>query len=639
MGVGFLGLKLNHNKFDFSLQKVSLPTLETLPYTEIMLRLLVSSFLAATAIVAIAQDWAPQGQIDSRNVQIERREGNVVKGTEFVHFEYKVSLRVLPNSPQSAFTVWCDAVCKGKKHKEHSECDMSCDERCTLKHPVKLQGRAVKLRSNMDSMTATSAAKARGIGMPGGPGNWSSATSNALQALEAAAKADKLEFDAGHLEEPCTLTDRYYGYDVKNVQVKGEFWKVGYYQTGGVRTPINEMVDSHEGIVMAIYKTRRDPILPIDKTIACKCKFEAPPPPAENRTGRIPTFSGLGWRKPDGTVCIPDDKKIKVTATGDGLTITEIRVNNETGEAYEVIIYSGTKLIPDNSGTQIMTCMGEQRAQIAATGTTVLQVAVDPEPNRYGETTFKLRVACTEMNKQQPSPKTTFKIVPPNDPVLSRICSIEDTGFMRSALGQGRVWIYTDVATREQINKHLLPGLTDGMYLNALHGLHRAGVDVTVPRYRPLLDPTLLAASTASKDATFWYADLLRTLDPKMGYSKRVLDAMKKTLAEKAEAIDARHAAYVALALSESDDKQTRMAVLEMMEKSVPAAHRVEFLKEGGLGVLLSVATFGDDAEALRAFEVAKLYAGPEVKAMLLGFANWGRESIRAGAEAAASGM
>lgn len=209
---------------------------------------------------------------------------------------------------------------------------------------------------------------------------------------------------------------------------------------------------------------------------------------------------------------------------------------------------------------------------------------------------------------------------------------------MQAAMAQGRIWIYTDSATREQINKKLLPGLTDGMYLNALHGLYKAGVDLTQPKYKVVLDPTLLAAPTASKDATFWYADFLYRNDPKMAYAKRVIDAVKSGLSSKAEAIDARHAAYVAQALSESDSKDIRMMVLDLMHKSIPEAHRAEFLKEGGLAAMLSIGTFGDDAEALKVFEIAKKFPSPETKAMLESFAFFGRESIRAAAEEAAKG-
>lgn len=600
-----------------------------------MLRHLTMIVTLLLAKQAAAQDWNPQGKIDSREIKIERREGNAVVGTEFVHYEYRVSLRLVDKPDAEAQPVWCDAVCNGKKHKNHQECDKSCDTACNLRHPVKLQGKAVEHRDNMKEMTQTSAQKARAIGMPGGPNNWSSATSSALKQMKAAAKADKLDFDAGHWAMPCTLTDREYGYTVKDVQVRGEFWKVGYYMAGGVRTPINQMVDSHEGTVMTVYKCKRDPVSQ-GSQVACRClEVPADPPPPAEKFGRVPTYSGLGWRKPDGTVVIPDEKEVTVACYGKSLTKAEVRIDNKTDKAYEVVIQPGTKLIPDDSGVQIMTCLGNQTVAVAAASTTVFWVSLAPQPLA----SFEFNVACTEINKKEPSEKTKFKIVAPNDPLLARIAAIEDRGFMRSALAQGRVWIYTDNATREQINKRLLPGLTEGMYLNSLHGMARAGVDLTQPKYKNLLDPALLAGPTATKEATFWFADFLAQQDPKTGYAKKVLDALRTGLASKAESMDARHAGYVAQGLSESDEKAVRMQVLDFMDKSIPEPLKAEFLTEGGLAALLSIGTFGDDEEALKAFAVAKKFPGAETKAMLESFAFFGRESIRTAAEEAAKEM
>lgn len=602
------------------------------------MRLFISSLCVALAALGSTQNWTPEGKIDSREIKVERREGNVVVGTEFIHYEYRVSLRFVEKPPVGAVTTWCDDECKGNKHKEHSECDDSCDIACSTKHQVKLQGYVVTLRDNMDAMTQASAQKARGIGMPGGPSNWSSATSKALKGLEAAAKADKLEFVAGHANYHCSMTDRIYGYTVEDVQVRGEFWKVGYYMAGGVRTPINQMVDSHEGTVMTVHKTTRNVI---EHTVLEKCLcFEPtkPLPPPEKKTGRVPTYSGLGWRQPDGSVVIPDPKKVKVGCYGKNLTQAEIRIENTSGQAYEVSIQPGTKLIPNEGSTQIMTCLGNQTATVAAAGVTTLWVSLQPQPS-FLNLSLPINVACTEMAKKEPSEKTVFKIVAPDDPVLSRIASIEDRGFMQASIAQGRIWIYTDSATREQINKKLLPGLTDGMYLNSLYGLFKAGVDLNQPKYKSVLDPTLLAAPTASKDATYWYADFLRSADPKMGYAKKVIDALKAGLSSKAEALDARHAAYVVLALSDSESKEARQQVLDLIDKSIPDAHKAEFLKEGGLNALLNIATLGEDAEAMKAIEIAKKFPGANIKSMLEGLAFFGRESIRSAAEEAAKGM
>jgi hypothetical protein len=626
-----------------------------------MLRLLISSFLAIS--VAVAQDWQNQGKIDSREVQVERREGNAVVGTEYFHLEYRVSIKIVPD-PQAVWD-WksaadCIAVCKGKKHKKHEECDLSCDEICKKKHPISIKGMAIRLEKDRENMTKESGRLAKGFGMPGGPQNWSSATSNALRQLESATKAEKTEFDAGHDPVPCASTTRFYGYNRETVWVKGEFWKVGYYMSRGMKTPIEERLQSHEGKVLDLYHPQRDSIGSWKPAVNCKCTQATGEPPSEPAPGqsviptagrtptysglrpppvRTPTYSGLGWRKSDGTVVIPDEKKVKVTCTGKDLSNAEIQIENNSGASYEVSIQPGTRLIPDNAGTQTMTCMGNQKATVAAGATTILQVALSPEPILARLAAIPIRVACAEMNKKQPTGDTKFSIVAPSDILLQNICGMEDSGFLRTTTAQVRVWIYTDSASLGEIKKHLATGLSEGMYLNALFSLDQAGEDLTQTRYRKLLDPALLTAPTATREATIWYANFLRDLDPKTSFGKKVLDTIRSGLSTKAEALDARHAAYVVLALSDSDNKEVRTAALELMEKGVPDPLKAEFLAEGGLGALMSMITFGDDAEALRAISVAKLYPGAATKEMLESFGAWGRESIRTAAQEAAKGM
>ena len=79
---------------------------------------------------------------------------------------------------------------------------------------------------------------------------------------------------------------------------------------------------------------------------------------------------------------------------------------------------------------------------------------------------------------------------------------MEDRGYFASTVAQTRVWLYTDAATMADINKRLVPGVTDGLYLNALYGLGaQCSVDLTSARYKSLINPELLAAVTASREA------------------------------------------------------------------------------------------------------------------------------------------
>ncbi|MCC7230299.1 MAG: hypothetical protein IT203_07875, partial [Fimbriimonadaceae bacterium] len=411
-------------------------------------------FAAISLSAHPSQDWQSQGKIESREIQVEHRNGNVVEGTEFVHYEYRVSLRLVPDGHVLDWSnmILCDSVCKGKKHAAHEACDSSCDDLCKAKHHVSMKGKAMRLKDRMKQMEKQSASLAKGIGMPGGPDNWSSATSNALRNLQRDVEKEKVEMDVPHWVLPCEQTGRMYGYDLTSVEVKGEFWKVGYYMSRGVKTPIEELKGNHQGTVMRLFKPLQDPVDKVH-TLGCQCKFVPSDPPVTDpgkpniMIGRTPTFSGLGWRDKDGKVTIPDGKQVTVTTTGNGLTKVTVLIVNGSGEAYEVIIEPGTKFVPKDGGTQIMTAIGQQKCSVHSKGAALLQVATAAEPAGSLDTTADVRVACTELTKHMPSTDSTFTITPPNDPLLSRIASIEDRGFFANTIAQTRVWIYTDGAS------------------------------------------------------------------------------------------------------------------------------------------------------------------------------------------------
>ena len=605
-------------------------------------------FVVATAL---PQDWTSRGKIDSRQTQIQRRENGQVVGTEFVHYEYIVSTSLEPTDDTYwLWYTWHRNQCRGGKHPEHSKCDTSCDRKDDKTYRETIYGDARALSSEMRKMERDSAKMAKGIGMPGGPSNWSSASSQYISQMIKSCQETKVDVVSEPHDVPCTHRYREFGQKLTYIKVRGEFWKKGFYRSRGVDTPISTMVTSHEGRVAELWYPQTEP-LKVSEGVLCKCKA-APAPdkptyvdpgPAGEPPVSIPGPGGCEFEDKDGKPICPFEEQIDFEAIGQSLNEAIIRANNKLAEDIRCTFPAGFELVPADSGTQVMTCTESTTVTLPAKSSAILYISIRPRPSFLPETVeTKLKVACTQIDKSMPTSSTKFKMRATEDQRLKRVIDQPSgSSFFANTVTQARVWIYKDGSTREQINKVMIPGVTEGMYLNALFGIAKSGVDLTTPKYRKCLDPKLLNSPTASKESTLWFYRELEYMDPKSSEKLRnqALGECRRILGGAPERIDIRHVAHLALAMSDSEDKSTRDAGLSVLEMSVPDALKNDFLTDGGLDVLRSVMTFGEDAEVLKAIGIAKNYRNPDVKALLEGIGEWGRESIREAAKEAAAAM
>jgi hypothetical protein len=415
------------------------------------------------------------------------------------------------------------------------------------------------------------------------------------------------------------------------------------------------MVGNHEGTVAELWYAQQNPIKESDGVL-CKCKSVPPTPdkPTYVDPGKpgdevppVPADDGCEYTDENDKPVCPFDDQVVMEAIGQGLGEVILKVDNRCPYDLEVYVPPGCELVPEDAGTQIMTCTEGLNLALPSRSTRYVWIRVRTGDNPLAALFVdpvegKLKVACTQIAKSQPTSSTRFKLKPSSDGRLRTVIDQPSgSSFFANTVTQARVWIYKDGTTREQINKVMIPGVTEGMYLNALHGLARSGVELTSTKYRKCLDPKLLNSPTASKESTLWFYNFLERMDPKSG--DKLLNQAKsecsRILSASPERIDVRHVAHLALAMTESPAKEGRAAGIEVLAMAVPDALQLDFLNEGALEVMRQAMTYGEDAEALKAIEIAKNYRKPEVKELLEGIGEWGRESVRAAAAEAGKGM
>jgi hypothetical protein len=574
--------------------------------------------------------WNPQGAIKSDDLKQEHRDANGnVEGTEFFHLEYEVSTRLV-DLPPGLFDITnevvCNNACKGKKHKKHEACDSSCDELCKQNHTITIKGGFDELRDQEDMMERESAKLAqKGAGGAGAP-DWSSAVSHALRDAKRDAEKQKLTMTPAHIVKPCTRIRRYYGVQTKEFQVHCVLKKVGYYMTHGQRTPIDQEVGTQDGVVAYLYYPKKDPIFS-DEFVACACRGEEQPEqppteggiPGEGKKG-TPTYSGLGWQKPDGTIVIPEHVKV----TGKGKDLNEAEIDVENDEPYDLIVtvYAGIILVSEDGDIQTMVVMQTITTTVGAGSTARLYASARPEPDVLSGV-IKPRVACTQMTKHQPDENTRFKVMDSGDDHLKNICAQYERTRIHTGADQGRVWIYTDHATLEEINKRLFPRMSPGQYLNAMAGVAEAGIDLEDGAYKRCVDIELLEGSTASQAAVDWYVRFWEQHDLKAisNYAKRLVGLERTTLAG-GDRSDVNHAADLAFAFLGSSEGSIRSAGLSLLA-AVPEDKRGAVKSSGGLKRILNGLRSDDEAEVLAALAVVEQYKDSSVANYVAGLASW----------------
>ena len=162
-----------------------------------------------------------------------------------------------------------------------------------------------------------------------------------------------------------------------------------------------------------------------------------------------------------------------------------------------IYLPSGTVLVPGKGGIQSM-------------------ITVDPmfflrSSFSSGERLERsVAVHCLEIEKDPPNSMTRFTLSRTNDPILRNLALMTNRSAIRGPWDQTRIWIYSDKASLERVNKRLAIGCPPGMYMRSLWEVHSMGgfSDKDLAN-KELFDPTLLGGVSNRKEAAGWFTSVL----------------------------------------------------------------------------------------------------------------------------------
>lgn len=568
------------------------------------------------ATAAFGQDWLDQGGIKSREYKKEIRGAAGVEATEFFTLEYSVAIKIEEVGKGGPF-MHCRNECQGKKHKKHEECDRFCDTKCPERdHKMTIKG---EYRPDLAAQRAATAA-ANGLAVRGGgtvsPNDWSHRVSTALAEFRNACKKKKT-FTMPHADQPCANRWWQVGTVTKTFSVKGTMRKVGYRMSRGVRTPIDEVVGTHEQTVASGDMVLEDPIATND-WVDCRCREEAPSAKefysAFVGALREPDREELTWRLTNGGVVCYDAEgnllfgaDIEVDVSANDLNTVKLVIRNRSGQTVRVVLPPGTFFLPADPLFQVMCAMVRTEATLAAGDAKTLYVNVGPPPLFQGEAT--IRWACMEMAKKEPNPGVKYRIQSGHNDGVTNLAAITARSRFRGPHDQARVWIFTDHASREEINKRMIPGVSPAVYAILLRDVAvRAGADFTEKSWNALVQPNLLDGMNLDDKTVYWLVEELAADRAKeLGtYIDKSAPNLAQFAAKEGED-GAAYVAWIATALFLTENLDLSRSAGRLLA-AVPPENKVAVARAGGLDGLRSLLTTNREAECALALDIMESY-------------------------------
>lgn len=288
----------------------------------------------------------------------------------------------------------------------------------------------------------------------------------------------------------------------------------------------------------------------------------------------------------------------------------------------------GTLWVPDRPGYQTMTNWAPVQIHLDFGPF----ATIDPSYVLAGE----FRTHCMNMDQKEPAAGVRYRPYRSDDPVLQGLSELTAGSRFRGPWDQARLWIYTNKAGIDSINKRIFPEISAAQYLTSLRQVAElGGLEPKDYANKELFQPKLLAGSGMTPQTLGWgFANLERTQAKELA---AWLAAMPSELAGllSGDADDKKHAAAVLSESLSSSASSVRVAALKGLLKKPEGFGALKSQLGGFLPSLYS----RDAAEVESALDALPLYSeAPSKEALAFLAANGANAKIKAKAQALLNG-
>lgn len=195
-----------------------------------------------------------------------------------------------------------------------------------------------------------------------------------------------------------------------------------------------------------------------------------------------------------------------------------------------------------------------------------------------------VRTLCLDINAPEPKPSMKYRLVPPRNPLLTRLARITRGSSFKGPLDQVRLWIATDYASHASIAKVLLPPPREAQYLRELY--RAASVDAVNPfdpRAQNLLEDRFALAEGGDPSALRWFVDtkLASGSVTFIPWLEQQRDLVAKLFTAGPPEADIAHLSAICGTLARSGRLDAVRAAISVV-RAVPIEHRAEMYKAYG---------------------------------------------------------
>lgn len=473
----------------------------------------------------------------------------------------------------------CGRPCQGKKHTKHSDCDSSCDsQRCFHEsfgadaghHLVQRlinrkelgeEGNDPPKRSHAMNMNSDF----ERFGMP----NNMSAEGWLHILLSAASESAHLRVPCWN-KTPCSFSKVTFPTEKKIIKVEYEL-------------TIEREVDGRVVVEKGPKRTLRWLVTQLPPTpegaqtepptIHCKCEAVQTPP----QQGMVFGSKGEG----EFAYATTGGQSRTITGQDIGRVVTGIAVHNmnqatvslASGEFDQFVIPAGWEMECTSGGGQNVQLQQDIVLTLMPWGQTFTFAHGGGAPFADDQ---RLRIMCLQIEKPEPKEGMKYRLVPPSSPALARLARMTRESRIRGPWDQTRLWIATDNASLERIQKVLIPSPDERIYLREMHQAYDANaINISNPETQEIMEFRLAFAENVDiADAEWLVRSKFRVAAKRSSAEMRECGTDIKNMFASRPAESAAFVSKLARAVCEATDGKEVLTAVWLLNEATPEGHR-----------------------------------------------------------------
>lgn len=241
--------------------------------------------------------------------------------------------------------------------------------------------------------------------------------------------------------------------------------------------------------------------------------------------------------------------------------------------SFEYNLGAGTVFVPNKPDYQNMVLYSPLTVRMGYEG--FLVAGIHPT---WVQEAAKGATFCANMAKKEPDDTVRYYPFGCSDPVIVKMAQMSEAARQNGPWDQARLWMYTDKASLEEINKRLRPSLLPGYYVRNLRDIEKLGGWTDADRKnKKLFDPGLLFAPTGDTEASAFFFSRMASSFPKEtrdALERGYADPVNQLWTEAGADLKTDHLRFMLDSLLKAENTDVQTGMLAFLDRRVPNRFR-----------------------------------------------------------------